>query len=750
MSVRRTLHRFGPLAFIMVTIAVVYHGWLTPGVITFGDWGYYSAARMHDFWPIPPIWNGGLGTGLADILSGPTLPLNFLHGLLDKFGVGFALSERLIWIFPAMLAGAFATYFLSKEFFASRMAGIISAFFIVFNSYIAVVMTGGQFTVSSGDLLMPLILLLFCRFLRAPTLKRLLMIALCLAIQVMYDLRTTYITIGVLILFAVCYVLAQRPAELAVRAILRIGGVFATAGMVGILIHAFWLLPGYYAERIALPGGYTSAGWVYTLSYMQLSHAFSVFHPFWYQETFTPHIATPDPLFFLIAVAAFGVFVRRKITFVELFLVSLALVGIFLVKGSNPPGGGIYIWLFSHLPGFQMYREPSKFFQPIALAYALLLGRFATLWPVTGSKDRLRSLSVVARAIVPISCLGLVLYPIVPAFTDTTWGTLAPVTIPPEYIAFQHYIDSQPQFFRTLWIPVPERLAGYSAQHPVLDANSFGHQLLPDQPVTEATATAWMTLRNAKTALQAFAIKYIVIPDQPWDTTAAHRRYTLTAIRRVREAFPTFPEKHIGKIYLFTNQSYTPPIFVPAGTVTRPAARALLARSEAPMLSGVRRRETPGEYPLACRSCLSVASVTSTRYEVIVRHVQHPLLLVLNQVFDPNWAVYLEPSLGPAPFWWTWTHPALSHSDHFTVNGFANAWWITRPGTYRIVVEYWPQRFVDIGFIVCWLTIIGCIAAAIIPSLMGRRRGILLRTTPIVAIQGKPLNREAVGPKIAR
>ena len=95
-----------------------------------------------------------------------------------------------------------------------------------------------------------------------------------------------------------------------------------------------------------------------------------------------------------------------------------------------------------------------------------------------------------------------------------------------------------------------------------------------------------------------------------------------------------------------------------------------------------------------------------------------PFLLVLNQSFDPNWAAYVEPTSASQPFWWTWTHPAVLHKYHIPVNGYANGWLIDRPGTYRIVVEYWPQRLTDIGIVVLWLTVLGCVVAVFSPVIV--------------------------------
>lgn len=713
---KRVARRYLPVVLILAAIVVVYRGWLASGVITYGDWNIISRSQMRDYWPIPSLWQGAYSTGNADILSGPMFPLLFLHGLLNQFGVSFAVSERLIWIFPGVLIGALATYGLALLFFASRLAGIISALFVVFNSYIVIIMTGGQFTVSSAYGLMPLILLLFYRALRQPAVSRYLLTAVCLSIQVMFDLRTTYLTLAVLMVFSLYYVSTQCSRPAAARAAGRIALQFVLMAIVGGLIHGNWLLPGHYAERIALPAGYDSTDWVYRLSYMHLSHALALFHPFWYQDTQTPTAGAVLPVFYVLPLVVFGVLLRKRLTFVELFLSSVALLAIFCVKGDNPPGGAIYNWLFTHLPGFSMYRDPSKFFQPLGLAYGLLLGRVAMTAPTGYRGVAARSVRAVVRSLAVIVCAGVVLIPVVPVAASSPWGTFAPQTLPAEYAAFDHFLARQPQFFRVMWYQGSNTLIASSGLHPSIDAGYVGqtnfYRYLPNTP----RVASWLQLPQAMAVLRALSVKYIAVLEDPRDT-APNRAQKEQDVRFLHQTFPSFPEISIGQIHLFLNRSYLPPAFVSDAAITPAITHALLRRAAAPAVE--QRDGMLGEFSAACASCMRLASHSNTRYEAIINDAKKPFLLVLNQSFDPNWKVYIEPTSAPQPFWWTWTHPALPGRVHMTVNGYANAWWINARGTYRIVVEYWPQRFVDVGFIVCWLTILlsfgyvlGCYVAA--------------------------------------
>src|SRR4030042_1446903 len=55
------------------------------------------------------------------------------------------------------------------------------------------------------------------------------------------------------------------------------------------------------------------------------------------------------------------------------FLVLLGLTGAFLAKGAQEPFGRIYNLMFANIPGFILFRDPTKFYVLTALSYAVLI-----------------------------------------------------------------------------------------------------------------------------------------------------------------------------------------------------------------------------------------------------------------------------------------------------------------------------------------------------------------------------------------
>lgn len=56
------------------------------------------------------------------------------------------------------------------------------------------------------------------------------------------------------------------------------------------------------------------------------------------------------------------------------FFALLSVIGILLGKQVSEPWGNLYYFLYDHLPGFNAFREASKFYILVVLGYAVGIG----------------------------------------------------------------------------------------------------------------------------------------------------------------------------------------------------------------------------------------------------------------------------------------------------------------------------------------------------------------------------------------
>ncbi|MEM0314290.1 MAG: hypothetical protein QXQ41_07060 [Candidatus Bathyarchaeia archaeon] len=88
--------------------------------------------------------------------------------------------------------------------------------------------------------------------------------------------------------------------------------------------------------------------------------------------------------------------------------------------------------------------------------------------------------------------------------------------------------------------------------------------------------------------------------------------------------------------------------------------------------------------------------INPTKYFVHVINASQPFFLIFSESFDKNWIAYVDGR-------------QLTNDQHFIVNGFANAWFVNRIGTYTITLEFWPQKLFYIGSAISITTLILCI-----------------------------------------
>ena len=89
----------------------------------------------------------------------------------------------------------------------------------------------------------------------------------------------------------------------------------------------------------------------------------------------------------------------------------LCIAGGLLAVGAQGPTGGIYVWLFNHLPGFKVMREAGKFSSLVALGYATCFG--------TGTEAVSQSLTRNLSKVLCVCCIAAI--SLVYGYTEL-WG----------------------------------------------------------------------------------------------------------------------------------------------------------------------------------------------------------------------------------------------------------------------------------------------------------------------------------------
>ncbi|MCL5019299.1 MAG: hypothetical protein M1426_02325 [Patescibacteria group bacterium] len=144
------------------------------------------------------------------------------------------------------------------------------------------------------------------------------------------------------------------------------------AGIVLVGFHAFWLWPALSSKPIQLPQTYDRTSQVSFLSFSSLQNSLLLEQPHWPQNVFG-RINNPKPEFIFIPLLVFSGLILVRKNQIAGFWFLIAVISTFLSKGSNEPFPQVYSFLFTYLPGFSFFRDPTKFFFLIALSYSILV-----------------------------------------------------------------------------------------------------------------------------------------------------------------------------------------------------------------------------------------------------------------------------------------------------------------------------------------------------------------------------------------
>ena len=512
------VRRHWPVAFAAVFAGWVYHAWLAPGLVMGDDFFRFSDQVLRSDFPWMRAWDSTFAFGLSTATQAPEYPLWSIAGLLARAGLGFEVSERVVWLWPLLILLVAAPYALAYRLTHSAWASTLGGAVFAVNTWTVALVQRGHISSLVAYALMPLAALACHAWLRRCDLQRSVVFAAILTVEVMYDLRYAYMAVGICAVISAAWVVSARRARLGPRALsLARGALMAAAS--SLVFNSYWLIPQLVSPA-SLPAGYaTLASFVAGSSSESLAHAAALFMPYYhYIEGSDPFRAYPvEPAFFALpGLALISLVAARRSRYALPFAI-VALAGIVITAGPSPPFGPVVAWTFLHVPGMSFFRDISKFNALVAFAYsaAIALG-FAWF------ERRLRSGSGVhAKRLVPAAALVLVGAYVAlmhDAFNPFRFSNFATTTLSPDDVAAQQFIDDQPGAFATLLYPTqrPEIVA--TELHPLVSASYWLEFTQPDQGAgdlfaPDATLQDRMSSPLLPALLAEAGVRYVLLID---------------------------------------------------------------------------------------------------------------------------------------------------------------------------------------------------------------------------------------------
>ena len=669
-------HVFFTTILICIIVAV-FGRWFLNQEIIGGDWSYYYHEMLKEFTFFPLSWNPGNGNGLGAIEPLYSLKIfsNFTIVLSTSSGLPWAVVYKIFWFGLFIALSILSSTALLKSILSNIKYWqlVIGGVIFTLNTHILMIVGGGQMGVALAYAIAPLVLARFIPLVQnlsvnwTINLRNSLIASLVLAAQLMFDLRIVYITlfvIGLYMLLRVMYAFTHVSLLYLFFLGLPIGIVT--------LLHASWVFPLLLLRQNPLVDAgqaYTNVGMVQFLSFAHFSDAIALLHPNWPENLFGK-VYFMRPEFLFLPILAYSSLLFLKKSNIIIFFALLGLLGSFLAKGANPPFGEVYLWMFDHVPGFVLFRDPTKWYLMIALSYSVLIpfsiGQIC-IWFSSHTKFSIfnfqfsnKSQFLNVQNFFFFFPFSFFVFLIRPAILGQLGGTFQKHEIPKEYIVLKDFLHDQPEFFRTLWIPRGVRFNYFSNKHLVIVSDLlFG---------TRDIITVSKKLHSAetKTYLQKLGIKYIIVPFDPLgEIFVKNRKYDEEQYKDTIEQLETLPwlkRLHsFGKIVVFE--------------VPHPKDR----------------------FWLTGNGKISYTMINPVDYDLTISTTE-PQSLIFSENYNPSWVATSD------------NITFVSKKTIFGLNSFS----LPKKVNYSIKITFAQQKYYEYGQIISMVTLISVALAIIV------------------------------------
>ena len=182
------------LALLLVILLLIYWQIFLPGSKVATDFPLVSTNSLKSQFDIPRSWNDdgtdGLGQNVGFTLW--SWPLSFLSGALASFNLGFSFQERALYLIPFLLMGGWGIWRLCKYLSLSNKASFISSIFYLANTYILLIIDGGQLRIALAYGILPGCFLLIEKAVHNRLTSKILA-ALSIVLLGFFDIRFIYI-----------------------------------------------------------------------------------------------------------------------------------------------------------------------------------------------------------------------------------------------------------------------------------------------------------------------------------------------------------------------------------------------------------------------------------------------------------------------------------------------------------------------------------------------------------------------------
>lgn len=422
----------------------------------------------------------------------------------------------------------------------------------------------------------------------------------------------------------------------------------------------------------------------------------------WVKLYYSPLVSSL--LYVIVGIILYS-FIRLRKDKSVLFLAALFFLAVFLVKGINPPFGEIYKLIFKEVAILQVFRNPfEKFGFLLSLVASVLVGM--SIYEFKSSLGNKFGKYLYLFFILAIFfILGFPLYTSL-AFTNKfpptdDYSIGYKVKVPEYYKDVDNWLNTQGNNFRYIGLPLKDEGITYiwekgyaGVELPVALFKSSGiihttsvpffNQIVPQIEKTLLSDSDFSTLANlinAKYYLLRYDIdhKLRAMTDPAIVEQALINREKSGEVKKVAQFGQVsiwenlkwqdstfYIARNIEKVKNFDNAKITN-IDISLGDI-------LIEENISLNIQGIDQNILPS---------ISYEKINSTKYVLDVKNSSGPFLLSFSELYNNGWNASYNNGQVVTP--------------HMRANLYGNGWVIDREGDFEIIVEFAPQKWMDLG-----------------------------------------------------
>lgn len=505
------------IVILLVLHLYAYRLWIfSSAVLTHGDWvsslPQYSKELLTPF----HVWESN---SFGDLKIVPSFyPFLLLEGILASVGFEYGPIERIIFLWPIVFLTPIFAYVFIQTHVKNTISAIVGVLYFIYATYFLIIQTG-HLTLMVAFAFCPIAIYSFNLALESKSFFYSIVTGLLMFVISFYEFRALYILSLILLMcFASNIVFQERDSHVSWLSTIWNKSLKALVPFLMVfLLNLYWviLIPVLGSEISQSSSNRPLFG----DHFFSLLRSLVNFHPFWTGNAPVPFVVQPVPwyFFFPTALVVLGISVTGNRPKSIAFGI-LALLGVLLTKQAGPPFTGMYFWLYTHLPGFNFFREASKFYFMITIFYAVLIALGTDL--VLSQRWLPQPVKVTFILFVNL----ILIWNTLPLINGSMGTLFVPRTMPDSYMQINNLITKQNEFSRILWVPKNSRWTAGTNNHPKVDFSQLigsvsismhGNFIDESSPTMKQAEYFFETLSTdqADQALDALSIKYVVVPE---------------------------------------------------------------------------------------------------------------------------------------------------------------------------------------------------------------------------------------------